>query len=217
MKGNTPLRETRALHPSQGHPAVPLSLPPGTAAALHGRRFLAGADAPKTRTTLLVTAESRLRLPASDRTPAFSEAARGPVYKGRGAALHHPAALCARAEPLLSPCHRISFFAKRGGETPRRVLVFAIVAGNPTACQEVFSGRAARRATAQKRAAVPPRPSGQGSCWVSASIWATSSLGAHPQRVGDLPDRFKIRLLLPIFDHGQMGAGNSRKAAQNIL
>ena len=41
--------------------------------------------------------------------------------------------------------------------------------------------------------------------------------GAHIQRIGDFPERFKICLLVTVLNHRQMSAGNSREAAQNIL
>ena len=41
--------------------------------------------------------------------------------------------------------------------------------------------------------------------------------GAHIQRIGNFPKSLKICLLVTILNHCQMSAGNSRKAAQDIL
>ena len=40
---------------------------------------------------------------------------------------------------------------------------------------------------------------------------------AHIQRIGNFPESLKICLLVTILNHCQMSAGNSRKAAQDIL
>ena len=40
---------------------------------------------------------------------------------------------------------------------------------------------------------------------------------AHIQRIGNFPKSLKICLLVTILNHCQMSAGNSRKAAQDIL
>ncbi len=40
---------------------------------------------------------------------------------------------------------------------------------------------------------------------------------AHIQRIGNFPKSLKICLLVTILNHCQMGAGDSRKAAQDIL
>ncbi len=41
--------------------------------------------------------------------------------------------------------------------------------------------------------------------------------GTHIQRISDFPKCFKVGLFVPVLDHRQMSAGNSRKATQNIL
>ena len=41
--------------------------------------------------------------------------------------------------------------------------------------------------------------------------------GTHIQRIGNFPKSLKICLLVTILNHCQMSAGNSRKAAQDIL
>ena len=41
--------------------------------------------------------------------------------------------------------------------------------------------------------------------------------GTHIKRISDFPKCFKVGLFVPVLDHRQMSAGNSRKATQNIL
>ena len=41
--------------------------------------------------------------------------------------------------------------------------------------------------------------------------------GTHIQRICNFPESFKICLLIPVLNHRQVSAGNSRKSAQYVL